>query len=203
MSPSTHSCHTTKCHTTVSYNTVSHNTMSHISVSLNTVSHNTVSTTQFYTTHCHITQCDTTQCHKTQCHITMSHITVSHNTGSHNTVSHNTMSHNNVTYKKGKFLYSAVSSPQDRSKRFTLYFSDRPVHSDTTRLLWEASSHMLQLMCEGCSCTYPPLSIARYSYTQLSELEQCRVKKLPQGFNTAASRIRTRVLIVKSPKFYP
>ena len=33
---------------------------------------------------------------------------------------------------KGKFLYSAVSSPQDRSKRFTLYFPDRPVHSDTT-----------------------------------------------------------------------
>ena len=32
---------------------------------------------------------------------------------------------------KGKFLYSAASSPQDRSKRFTLYFPDRPVHSDT------------------------------------------------------------------------
>ena len=38
-----------------------------------------------------------------------------------------------VTCKKGKgkFLYSAVSSPQDRSKRFTLYFPDIPVHSDT------------------------------------------------------------------------
>ena len=33
--------------------------------------------------------------------------------------------------KKGKFLYSTVSSPQDRSKHFTLYFPDRPVHSDT------------------------------------------------------------------------
>ena len=32
---------------------------------------------------------------------------------------------------KGKFVYSAVSSPQDHSKRFTLYFPDRPVHSDT------------------------------------------------------------------------
>ena len=32
---------------------------------------------------------------------------------------------------KGKFLYSTVSSPQDRSKRFTFYFPDRPVHSDT------------------------------------------------------------------------
>ena len=45
---------------------------------------------------------------------------------------------------------------------------------------------MLQLMHEGCSCTYPPLSIARYSFIQLSELVQCRVKKLVQGFNTAA-----------------
>ena len=54
------------------------------------------------------------------------------------------------------------------------------------RLLWEASSHMLQLMREGCSYTCPPLSIVRYSFIQLSELEQCRVKKLAQGFNTAA-----------------
>ena len=55
-----------------------------------------------------------------------------------------------------------------------------------SRLLWEASSHMLQLMREGCSYTYPPLSIARYSFIQLSELEQCRVKKSAQGFNNAA-----------------
>ena len=54
------------------------------------------------------------------------------------------------------------------------------------RLLWEASSHMLQLMREGCSYTYPPLSIVRYSFIQLSELEQCKAKKLSQGFNTAA-----------------
>ena len=45
---------------------------------------------------------------------------------------------------------------------------------------------MLQLLREGCSNTYTPLSIARYSFIQLSELEQCRVNKLAQGFNTAA-----------------
>ena len=45
---------------------------------------------------------------------------------------------------------------------------------------------MLQLMREGCSYTYPPLSIARYSFIQLLELEQRRVIKLAQGFNTAA-----------------
>ena len=55
-----------------------------------------------------------------------------------------------------------------------------------SQLLWEASSHMLQLMCEDCLYTYPPLSIARYSFIQPSELEQCRVKKLAQGFNTTA-----------------
>ena len=71
-----------------------------------------------------------------------------------------------------------------------------------SRLLWDASSHMLQLMREGCSYTYPSLSIARYSFIQLSELEQCRVKKLAQGFNTAA-RIRTRVLVVESLMLYP
>ena len=34
-------------------------------------------------------------------------------------------------YIKGKFLHSAVSSPKNHSKRFTLYFPDRPVHPDT------------------------------------------------------------------------
>ena len=34
--------------------------------------------------------------------------------------------------------------------------------------------------------TYPPLSIDRNSFIQLSELEQCRVKKLAQGFNATA-----------------
>ena len=45
---------------------------------------------------------------------------------------------------------------------------------------------MIQLMHEGCSYTYPPVSIARFSFIQLSELEQCRVKKLAQGFKTEA-----------------
>ena len=60
-------------------------------------------------------------------------------------------------------------------------FNQRP-----SQLLWKASSHMLQLMHEDCSYTYPPLSIARYSFIQLSEPEQCRVKKHAQSFNTTA-----------------
>ena len=86
---------------------------------------------------------------------------------------------------KGKFLYSAVSSPQDRQS--TLHFTSlTDLFTQTpSRLLWEASSHMLQLMCEGCSYTYPPLSIARYSFIQLN-WSNVEWKKLAQGFNTAA-----------------
>ena len=68
-----------------------------------------------------------------------------------------------------------------------------------SRLLWEASSHMLQLMRHGCSYTYPPLSIARYSFIQL---EHCRVKT-PAQVLTPQHRIRTRVLVVESRKLYP
>ena len=39
-------------------------------------------------------------------------------------------------------LYSAVSSPLDRSKRFTLSSPGRPVHSDTVLgFSWKHSSH--------------------------------------------------------------
>ena len=43
---------------------------------------------------------------------------------------------------KGMVLYSAVSSPLDRSKRFTLSSPGRPVHSDTVLgFSWKHSSH--------------------------------------------------------------
>ena len=67
-----------------------------------------------------------------------------------------------------------------------------------SQLLWEASSHMLQLMREVCSSTYPPLSIIGYSFIQLSELEQCSLPKVL----TPQHRMRTRVLVVESPKLY-
>ena len=78
--------------------------------------------------------------------------------------------------------------PVLRTIQSTLHFTSLTdlFTQSPSQLLWEASSHMLQLLHEGCSYTYPPLSIARYSFIQLSELEQCRVKKLAQGFNTAA-----------------
>ena len=45
-----------------------------------------------------------------------------------------------------------------------------PVHSDTnSTFLGGKQSATLHLLCED-SLTYPPLSIARYSFTQLREL---------------------------------
>ena len=47
-----------------------------------------------------------------------------------------------VMYLKGMVLYSAVSSPLDRSKRFPLSSPGRPVHSDTVLgFSWKHSSH--------------------------------------------------------------
>ena len=71
-----------------------------------------------------------------------------------------------------------------------------------SQLLWEASIHRLQLMPEGCSQTYPPLSIARNSFIQLTELEQRRVKNFPKVLSPQ-HMIRTWVLLIDRPKLYP
>ena len=71
-----------------------------------------------------------------------------------------------------------IAYPVLRTAQSTFHFTSLTdlFNQTPSRLLWEASSHMLQLMREGWSYTYPPLSIARYSFIQLSEMEQCRVK---------------------------
>ena len=58
---------------------------------------------------------------------------------------------------KGKFLYSAASSP----KHFTLYFPGRPVQSDTiSPSLRSIQPYAIINMCRlGCSYTNPPPSI--------------------------------------------
>ena len=92
-------------------------------------------------------------------------------------------------FVKGKKPSSYIAQyPVLRTVQSDLHFTSMTdLFTQTpSRLLWEASSHMLQLMREGCSYTYPPLSIAKYSFIQLSELEQCRVNKLAQRLNTAA-----------------
>ena len=70
---------------------------------------------------------------------------------------------------KGMVLYSAVSSPLDRSKRFTLSSPGRPVHSDTVLgFSWKHSSHMMlstsaslvPFHSTGCIC----LNLCLYYY---------------------------------------
>ena len=86
-------------------------------------------------------------------------------------------------------LYSAVSSPVDRSKRFTL----RPC----------SFRHQVGVSTSGdYSITFPPLSIARYSFIQLSELGHRGENENAQNFETVAKGIRTRTLLIASPAFY-
>ena len=65
-----------------------------------------------------------------------------------------------------------------RTAQSAIHFTSLGTCSTPSQLLWKASSHIIQLM--------PPLSIASYSFIELSEPEQCRVKTLAQDFNTAA-----------------
>ena len=69
---------------------------------------------------------------------------------------------------KGMFLYSAVSIPLDRSKRFTSS-PGRPVHSDTNSASL-GSILVMQQLRNDYSLTCPPLSITMYSFIQLSRL---------------------------------
>ena len=78
-------------------------------------------------------------------------------------------------------LYSAVSSSSNRSKRSTLFaLPGRPVHSDTNSASPGSILVMQQLRATTKSLTFPPLSIARYSFIQLSQLgRQWRERKCP------------------------
>ena len=80
-----------------------------------------------------------------------------------------------------QFLYSAASSPSDRSKRFTLFaLPSRPVHSDTNSASPGNILAMQQLRAKTKSLTFPPLSITRYSFIQLSQQgRQSRQRKCP------------------------
>ena len=88
--------------------------------------------------------------------------------------------------KKRYFLYSAVSSALDRSKRFTLILPWQTC-SFRNQLYFSGnhSSHAA-ITCEHCSFTFPPPSIAKYSFIQLSELGHCGENKKWQNFDTVA-----------------
>ena len=80
--------------------------------------------------------------------------------------------------------------------------SFRPVHSDTNSASPRSNLAMHQLRATTKSLTFPPLSIARHSFIQLSQLgRQWRERKCPI-FETVTKGIRTRVHLIASPTFY-
>ena len=98
-------------------------------------------------------------------------------------------------------LYSAVSSPLDRSKRFTLSSPGRPVHSDTVLCFsWKHSSHAAiaqRLLTHISTTVYSQVLI----YTAESTEASCSERKCP-NFETVTTGIRTRALSIASPAFY-
>ena len=98
------------------------------------------------------------------------------------------------------FLYSAVFSPLDRSKRFTRFaLPGKLVHSDTNSATPGSILVMQQLRATTKSLTFPPLSIARYSFIQLSRLRRREENENAQlrngskmGFEPGLSRLRVR-----------
>ena len=89
----------------------------------------------------------------------------------------------NKIEKKGKAKGSfyIAQYPLARSKRFTLFaLPDRPVHSDTNSDSQGSILDRQQLRAKTKSLTFPPLSIARYSFIHLSQQgRQWRERKCP------------------------
>ena len=102
---------------------------------------------------------------------------------------------------KGMVLYSAVSSPLDCSKRFTLSSPGRPVHSDTVLgFSWKHSSHAAiaqRLFTHISTTVYSQVLIYTAESTEASWSE----RKCP-NFETVTTGIRTRALSIASPAFY-
>ena len=98
-------------------------------------------------------------------------------------------------------LYSAVSSPLDRSKRFTLSSPGRPVHSDTVLgFSWKHSSHAAiaqRLFTHMSTTVYSQALIYTAESTEASWSEI----KCP-NFETVTTGIRTRAVSIPSPAFY-
>ena len=91
----------------------------------------------------------------------------------------------------------------DCSKGCTLFaLIGRPVHSDTNSASPGSILAMQQLRPTTKSLTFPLLSIARYSFIQMSQLgRQWRERKCPI-FETEAKGIRTRAHLIASSAFY-
>ena len=100
-------------------------------------------------------------------------------------------------------LYSAVSSPLDRSKRFTLSSPGRPVHSDTVLgFSWKHSSHAAiaqRLFTHIFTTVYSQVGLLIYT---AESTEASWSERKCANFETVTTGIRTRALSIASPAFY-
>ena len=69
---------------------------------------------------------------------------------------------------------------------FTLYFSDKPDQSDTISTSLGSIQPYATINAQRLLVHISTTVYSQITYIQLSELEQCIVKKLAQCFNTAA-----------------
>ena len=103
-----------------------------------------------------------------------------------------------------KVTSKKVQYPVIRSSRSSLYFTPRQTWSiKYTPEFSGKHTDAPQLRRNDCSYEQSPLSIARYSFIQLSQLERRRVKNKLTRVLTPQQMIRTRVPLVESPKLYP
>ena len=80
-----------------------------------------------------------------------------------------------VHHVRAEVLYSAVYSHKECSKRFTLFSLANLFNQTPFRLLWEVPSHVVINTRRLFVHKYPPLlTIGRYPFIQLSDLEQCK-----------------------------
>ena len=85
-------------------------------------------------------------------------------------------------YEQCMIVYSAVATPLHRWKLFT------PVHSDTSSTSLGSILAKQQLRAKMYySLTFPPLSIARYSFIQLSGLRTSWRERTCPNFETVAN----------------
>ena len=104
----------------------------------------------------------------------------------------NTSYYHAICAKRDVLIYRDIQS-------FTLHPLADLFNPMPSRLLSEAYSHYL--------FTYPPLSVARYSFISLSELEQCRVNEIvetaskwqQEDSNTDSLDCESDVLITMPP----
>ena len=98
--------------------------------------------------------------------------------------------------KKGKGSFYIAQYPVRWTAQSALHcfaLPDRPVHCDTNSASPGSILARQQLRAKTKSLTFPPLSIARYSFLQLSQLgRQWRERKCP-NFETVERGIRTEI----------